>query len=180
MNLHGSYNRRMSQLKQLLLIHTDYSAWATRQLLDACSPLTLDELKRDFGASHAGILRTFCHYYDGERIWLRQLIEADGQRLPSGSAPELPFETLVQSWPELWIACRQWLKAATEADLIQELETVLPGGTVLRSTRWQLLLHVVTHSTMHRGQIISMLRDLGMKPPDTDDLTYFLIASPNL
>ena len=78
----------MSPLKQLLLAQTDYSAWATRQLLKACSPLTSDQLDRGLGASHSSILRTFRHIHDGERVWLGRIIEGGTQALPSGPAPE--------------------------------------------------------------------------------------------
>lgn len=53
------YNPSMPHLQQLLLAQTGYSAWDTRQLLDACSPLTLAQLDSSPGASHSSILRTF-------------------------------------------------------------------------------------------------------------------------
>jgi len=31
--------------------------------------------------------------------------------------------------------------------------------------RWQIVLHAVNHSTLHRGQIVTMLRTLGLQPP---------------
>ena len=95
------YNPSMAHLQQLLLAQTGYSAWDTRQLLDACSPLTLAQLDSSPGASHSSILRTFRHMHDGERVWLRRLAEAGEWRLPSGPAPEHSFEFLVQAGPEL-------------------------------------------------------------------------------
>jgi uncharacterized damage-inducible protein DinB len=32
--------------------------------------------------------------------------------------------------------------------------------------------HVVNHATMHRGQIVGMIRQLGLDPPSTDLLFY--------
>jgi uncharacterized damage-inducible protein DinB len=163
----------MSQLKELLFSQIAYSAWATSQLLGACSALHADQLGRGLGASHSGILQTYCHIYDGERIWLRRLIgTGDEQRLPSGPAPELTFGFLVQSWPSLWHTYRDWIESATDADLKEILSTVLPDGNLLRVPRWQIVLHTVNHSTLHRGQIVTMLRTLGVKPPNTD-LTAF-------
>jgi uncharacterized damage-inducible protein DinB len=127
----------MSQLKELLLAHTGYSAWATSQLLDACSPLTLDQLDNDLGASHSSILRTLRHIHDGERVWLRRLVEVDNVHLPPGPAPEHSFEFLVQSWPELWRGYEEWIESASDDDLSCELSTLLPstvlaGGANLR------------------------------------------------
>ena len=63
-----AYNPVMSQLRQILLTETGYSAWATSQLLNACGPLTLEQLDIGLGASHSSILGTFRHIYDGERV----------------------------------------------------------------------------------------------------------------
>jgi uncharacterized damage-inducible protein DinB len=38
---------------------------------------------------------------------------------------------------------------------------------------WQQLCHVVNHSTYHRGQVITMLRQLDATPPATDLLVYY-------
>jgi uncharacterized damage-inducible protein DinB len=170
----------MSQLKELLLAHTGYSAWATRQLLDACSTLTPDQLDSDLGASHTSILRTLRHIHDGERVWLRRLVEVDNVHLPPGPAPEHSFEFLVQSWPELWEGYRQWLESASDDDLTCELSTLLPstvfaGGANLCVPCWQIVLHAVNHSTFHRGQIVTMLRNLGIQPPTTD-LTFYRLT----
>jgi uncharacterized damage-inducible protein DinB len=169
-----AYNRPMRHLQHLLRTQTAYSAWATRQLLDACSSLTLDQIDCSLGASHSSILRTFRHIQDGERVWLRRLTEVGEWRLPTGPAPEPSFEILVQAWPELWEGYRQWLECASDADLTGELSTIVPTGARLVVPRWQIVLHAVNHSTLHRGQIITMLRTLGVQPPNTDVTEFHL------
>jgi uncharacterized damage-inducible protein DinB len=162
----------MSPLKELLLAHLGYSAWATRRVLGACSVLTADQLDKEMGASHSSILRTLRHIHDGERVWLRRLIEVDNDRLPRGFAPEHSFEFLVQSWPGLWDGYLAWLEAASDDDLTCEVSTVLPDDEVFRVPRWQIVLHAINHSTFHRGQIITMLRTLDVTPPGTDLTAY--------
>jgi uncharacterized damage-inducible protein DinB len=168
----------MSQLRELLLTQTGDSAWATRQLLKACALLTLVQLDGDLGASHSSVLRTFRHIYDGERVWLVRLVDAGVWRLPMEPAPEHSFDFLVQSWPELWRGYRQWIESAPDADLTHEFRTLLPDAD-LWGPRWQIVLHAVNHSTLHRGQIITMLRKLGFQPPNTD-LTSYLIDMQHL
>jgi uncharacterized damage-inducible protein DinB len=163
----------MSQLKELLLAHTGYSAWGTQQVLDACRALTPEQRERGMGASHSNILQTFCHVYDAERVWLRRLAEVDNEKLPRGSAPQHSFEFLVQSWPEMWDGYRRWIDAASEADLALELLTVLPDDKRFCVPRWQIVLHAINHSTYHRGQIITMLRGFDITPPNTDLTAYY-------
>jgi uncharacterized damage-inducible protein DinB len=162
----------MSPLKELLLAHLGYSAWATRRVLVACSALRMEQLDKGTGASHSSILQTFRHIHDGERVWLGRLIEVGNDRLPRGAAPEQSFEFLVQSWPGLWDGYRQWLENASDDDLTLEVSTVLPDDVVFRVPRWQIVLHAINHSTFHRGQIITMLRGFGVQPPNTDLTAY--------
>jgi uncharacterized damage-inducible protein DinB len=163
----------MSQLKELLLAHIGYSAWATGRVLEACSVLTEEQIGRNCGASHSSLLQTLRHCHDGERVWLHRLMEVDNDRLPRGSAPEHSFEFLVKSWPQLWEGYRQWLEAASDDDLTFELSTILPDDAVFRVPRWQIVLHAVNHTSFHRGQIITMLRGFGVQPPNTDLTAYY-------
>ena len=147
----------MSQLKELLLTQTGYSAWATRQLLNACAPLTLEQLDRALGASHSSILRTFRHMHDGERVWLIRLVESGIWRQPMNPSPEQSFwSLLVKSWPAIWGGYTQWLESASDADLTLEVSTLLPDAT-LPGPRWQFALHAVNHSTPHPGQTTTSL-----------------------
>jgi uncharacterized damage-inducible protein DinB len=34
--------------------------------------------------------------------------------------------------------------------------------------------HVVNHATLHRGQVVGMIRQLGIVPPTTDLLFYLM------
>ena len=175
----------MNFAKQLLLIELDYTIWANRVLLDACAALTDEELSRNLGASHSSLIRTLRHIYDAERSWTHNLtsnsipslaeIEAAGASDQSRSDPT--FESLQKPWFEVWDDARQWIAPLSEEDLARELSFRQRDGTDLQLPRWQVLLHMVNHSTLHRGQIISMLRALGKQPPSVDLLTYYRLGA---
>src|SRR5260370_34484621 len=99
----------MSQLRQRLVANTGSSEWGTWQVLDSCAPLTPGQIDRSLGASHSSILRTCRHIHDGERVWLRRLVEGGSGNLPSGPARERSVEFPEQSWPALWRGYLDWL-----------------------------------------------------------------------
>ena len=46
-------------------------------------------------------------------------------------------------------------------------------GSEHRNHLWELLLHIVNHSTYHRGQITTMLRQLGARTIATDITRWY-------
>lgn len=170
----------MSLPKQWLLHQLAYSAWANQLLLDTCASLTQDELHRDLGSSHATILRTLRHIYYAERVWLKRLranampplVEIGDQRLFCDPSPEPDLPTLQKNWPPVYDGLQEYLQALPEADLTSELR-----GVDCSIPIWKLILHSVNHSTLHRGQVLSMLRQLGKQPPNLDIFSFHLAPS---
>ncbi len=163
----------------MLLSDVRYSAWANRLLLEACAALTVEEIARDLHVSHASILSTLCHFYDGERVWLDRLRtppESGPWRLPQGPAPKLSLDELRRRWPDLWDGYLQLLEGSSEADFDIKLPTLLPHGLEVFSW-WEILRHALDHSTLHRGQVVGMIRSLGHRPPAINRMDYFLIAA---
>jgi uncharacterized damage-inducible protein DinB len=164
--------------KEMLLFLVDYCAWADRQILAACSALTPEELDRDLNASHTGILPTLRHIYFGQRSWLQRLSANQppsfAKILEPLSYPDVPPEPslrqLQQTWPTVSAHLREYVEAASESELSGDFR-----ATDWSISRWKLLLHVVNHSTMHRGQIGNMIRQLRHQPPCTDIFEYNLL-----
>ena len=69
-----------------------------------------------------------------------------------------------------WIS---WADTLTDADIERVIEYKALDGKPLRTPLWQIILHVVNHATLHRGQAMAMLRQLGVKPPGTDLIYYY-------
>jgi len=162
--------------KRVLRSDVAYSVWANHRLLAACSSLAAEQLALELRLSHAGILATLRHIYDGERVWLLCLRDTPAMGryiLPPGPAPELSLDALRQRWPNLWDGFRQWLEAQSEEDLEAEIFVQLPDGRP-QLPRWKILRHVLAHSNFHRGQIVGMIRSLGQPPPAINSTDYFL------
>jgi uncharacterized damage-inducible protein DinB len=171
----------VSLTKQILLGDVRCCAWADQLLLEACAALTSEELERDFRISHRNILSTLRHFYDGERVWLDCLsttADLGTWRLPQGPAPEYSLVELRQKWPELWAGFDNWLSQLAESSLAIEVNLQLPGAIERRFPRWKILRHVLEHSTLHRGQIIGMIRMLGHQPPANSPMDFYLSGEP--
>lgn len=153
----------------------DYMIWADGGVLAACSQVSSEELHRDLGDSHHGIFGTLQHMFIAEHDWLARLhhsMTSPTTEIPRpllfpspNPGPDLPG--LLALWPATWNGFREYLAGLPESEL--KVEFTAMNDLISRE---KLLLHVTNHATLHRGQIIGMLRQLGHQPPSTDLFTY--------
>lgn len=160
-------------MSELFLTHFDYTLWATSKLLDAAGRLNADELSRDMQVSHTSLLGTLQHIYYADRIWLARL---EGRVLASFAdpAPGPGLDALKEHWPPVIKGLRDFVEHAPTELLDRELAFTRLNGDLQRVTHWKVLLHIVNHATLHRGQVMAMLRQLGHVPPGTDYLFFHL------
>ena len=98
--------------------------------------------------------------------------------LPQGTPPEPSLDALQRSWPRLSDGYRRWLEDLPEAGLEEELKVQRPGEREPSLARWKILRHVLEHSTLHRGQIVGMIRMLGHTPPAIHRLDFCQAGEP--
>jgi len=152
-------------------LHIRYSGWASRKVLEVALALSPEDQCKPMNVSHESIAKTISHIYFGDAIWYSRVADST-YPVPSHDAlPSLDFVT--GEWPRLQAAWEAWADASTDADLARQVpfKSRFVGNAGLPA--WQIVMHVVNHATLHLGQIIGMLRQLGVKPPATDILFYY-------
>ncbi len=160
----------LPELRTLL----EYHYWARDRVLAAAEALTADQYTRDMGNSFRSIRDTLVHVYSAEWVWHSRW---EGQ-VPSGHiAPDrLPT---VRDLRAAWTGHEPKVKDVVErtASGPQGLDRVfhytLFNGKESASVFWHMVQHVVNHATYHRGQVTTMLRQLGAEPAKPLDLIAF-------
>jgi uncharacterized damage-inducible protein DinB len=157
---------QLSQTRQLLL----YTLWADRLCLDAVREVSPEHLTRDAGVSFGSVLGTLSHILSSQRRWLARLL---GQSVPEPvSFPDL--DTLAAAWAETSAELEAFLASLTDEQLAAEVTWTPPESEAVTRPLWQPVLQMVNHSTYHRGQVASLMRQLGYQPPGTDLIRFFL------
>ena len=67
---------------------------------------------------------------------------------------------------------RQYLASLSEETLECPVTYINPKGQTWTYTLWSMILHLLNHQSYHRGQVATLLRQLGIQPPEVD----FLVA----
>jgi uncharacterized damage-inducible protein DinB len=149
-----------------------YDSWANELLLDSVASLTPDEFTRDLRNSHGSIRDTLTHVVWAEWIWLQRW---------KGTSPTILFppvdfpdvEHLRARFREVTAERDAFLRGLAGETLFEPVEYRNLEGETWSHPLWQQLVHVVNHSTYHRGQVVTMLRQLGATPASTDFLVYW-------
>jgi uncharacterized damage-inducible protein DinB len=166
----------MPDVREVLLFQIDYLAWANQEILRICSALSSEELDRDLGTAYGGILPTLRHMFVAEWDWLVRLqqsmtspdAETDHDLLYVWPVPAPDLDHLAREWASVWPRFREYV-AGLQQD---EFDTVFLAMET-RISRWKLIQHVVNHATLHRGQVMSILRQMGKRPTNTDLFEYY-------
>jgi uncharacterized damage-inducible protein DinB len=150
----------------------DYHYWARDRMFDALEPLTAEEVSRDMGNSFKSIRDTVTHLYAAEWAWYsRWQGTSPDKLLPADMFPDLAAVRL--AWTDLEAKIRAYLDELGEANVTKVIEYTLLSGQPGASPLWQMLQHVVNHASYHRGQVTTMLRQLGAQPAKPLDMIAF-------
>lgn len=154
----------------------DYTEWANDLAMDAAVRLSDEQLCHDFGISHRSIFGTLLHMAGADWIWLerwngRSPKKDDAWSLwTTDSCPHLA--TLRDRWGNLVDGRRRFIAELDEERLSAELPFKLLSGDPNSMRLVDQMQHIANHATMHRGQVVGMIRQLGFEPPATDLLFY--------
>jgi uncharacterized damage-inducible protein DinB len=150
----------------------DYNAWANHRSLEAASALTPEQFTHALGSSFSSVRDTLAHIYGGEWIWLERFQGRSHSSLPEANQ-FADFAGLQKTWLEHEARLLAFVRGLTQADLDRVLEYKTLNFGVYRNPLWQSMQHLVNHGSYHRGQVTTMLRQLGAKPLSTDLMHFY-------
>ncbi len=155
-----------------LVTLTEFNAWANHRVLGAAEELTPEQFTRELGSSHGSVKETLAHILGVERVWLERLQGESPVTIPPAK-DFADFAALKTKWAEVEAHFRGYMEELTKAELEEEVEYKTLSFGPGKNPRWQMIQHVVNHGTYHRGQVTTMLRQLGAKAVGTDLITYY-------
>ncbi len=150
----------------------EYNRWANRRTRDAVGRATPEQFAREIGGSYGSVRNTVAHLIASEWVWVRRW------KGTSPTQPPFPPDELTQAnLASLWQPIETEMQAVVESMTSERLEETLAYSTTrgqpFSEPLWQQLQHVVNHSSYHRGQIVTLLRQLNVEPNGTDLIAFY-------
>jgi uncharacterized damage-inducible protein DinB len=149
-----------------------YNAWANRTVFDAVARLPVEQYFRDLRSSYGGVHGTLAHIVWAEQLWLHRWMGRPNPAVPQGTDLR-SLADVRERWEQVEAERDSFLAALSDRQL-EDTKLVKPssGGEYVHTFR-QMFRHFINHSSYHRGQIVTFLRQLGTSPPSTDLILYY-------
>jgi uncharacterized damage-inducible protein DinB len=150
----------------------DYHYWARDRLFIAVDALTEEQLRRPLGNSFPSVFDTLVHLCGADWIWRSRWEGVSPMALPK---PEL-YDDLARvraAWHDEERRIREIVNRLGPEGITRPIEYQGWDGRRQAQPFWQMLQHLVNHGSYHRGQVTTMLRQLGVQPAKSMDLIAF-------
>jgi uncharacterized damage-inducible protein DinB len=159
-------------MKELFVQYATYNTWANSQLLATIETLTDEQQHAEIKSSFSSLYKTVLHLLDAESIWWQRIKLQEKITVPSenftGDIKEL--SSLLSQQNRQW---QEWVSNLNENGLQHEFIYMNSKKERFKQPVFQMLLHLFNHGTYHRGQIVTMLRQVGVeKIPATDFMVW--------
>ncbi len=145
-----------------------HNLWANLRLLEQCAALSSEQLDATISGTYGSIRDTLQHIVTGEQLYFSLI--STGQRYDRPEdAPPLTIAEMMELVHTTGAGLMEW------APKVQAGDTVQPDGegTPYHVPTTIMLTQAINHATEHRAQIMAILTQLGIQPPELDGWTYF-------
>lgn len=161
----------MSEHADNLSRYVHYNIWANKAIADFLADKANNLLDKEIISSFPSIRKTIFHIADGQYVWFSRLNGTSPTDWPSKNMkPEDAIPAMMNTSTQFGELCRGkpdsfWSEVVTFKAM---------DGTEYKETTANIIMHLMNHGTFHRGQLMTMFRQVGFegKMPRTDFIAY--------
>jgi uncharacterized damage-inducible protein DinB len=148
-----------------------YNLWAISRLTDWLSTKPAVLLEATAASSFPGIKATLLHMLDVEREWLDRL-----QPMPVSRWQEVDrgLEAVLDALEEQAGEWNDYVQSLSEEELQEDCYCNAFFGEVCRP-KYEIIQHCLNHSTYHRGQVVTIGHQVGLKDAPMTDYLYYVL-----
>jgi uncharacterized damage-inducible protein DinB len=159
-------------MKEILQQYAAYNSWANQKLFDIILKLDENLQQQIVASSFPNLYATVLHMWDAESAWWQRMKLHEKIVIPSENFNPTMQEAVngLLQQNKLW---EDWVNNATVPALEHVFAYQNTKKEQFKQPVYQMIHHVFNHGTYHRGQLVTMLRALGIdKIPPTDFILW--------
>lgn len=159
-------------MKKLLDQYAFYHFWANNVIASAMKDLPEALYTQQVASSFPSLIETVQHLWNAESIWWQRMKLAE-QVVPPGETFTGNWQQRLAAWLQQSEQWQQWVLAAQERMFEHEFIYYNSKKEKFKQPVYQVLMQVFNHGTYHRGQLITMMRQLNISTvPNTDFISW--------
>ncbi|WP_143304963.1 DinB family protein [Chitinophaga vietnamensis] len=159
-------------MKELLLQYVTYNHWANQQLAPVLLKLGNEQLDRELGGGFGTVRQTVYHIWYGESLWYQRLQLAEKPVDPTAGFDD-NFEAACAAWIQQSVKLEAWVQQATPARLDHTIAYTQQKNEHYKLPVQAALMQVCNNGAFYRGQLVYMLKQLGVTKVPSVDFTRF-------
>ena len=158
-------------MKQLLQQYAAYNIWANKRILETAKLLGEEQINKEIVSSFPSVYKTVLHLLEVENVWWERLKLVEHTTLSGWFTGN--FDELSKKLLELSQQWHSWIQQTNEVNISHVFAYQNSKKEHFKQPVYEMLLHLFNHQTFHRGQLVTMFRQLGLdKIPSTDFIVY--------
>jgi len=159
--------------KQYFTELADYIIWADQKAIGWLMQINDQQWEQVLNSSFSSIKQTAIHIASAEKIWVDFWMSKPDPVYLSAEFNGTKDE-LVQIWKESSASLKHFIENYPEENYLQEVTFIKPNGETGQMEFYRTFPHMINHSTYHRGQLVTLLRQAGFTDLCSTDLfTYY-------
>lgn len=159
-------------MKEILQQLSSYNIWANNLLLATIKNLPGDLHQKEIASSFNSLQNTLLHMWNAESIWWQRM-KLQERILEPMKDFKGNMDDVISGLTQQNRHWKEWIANAQEHHLVHVFQYQNKKGEQFKQPLYQMLVHVFNHGTYHRGQLVNMLRQLGVeKIPATDFIVW--------
>jgi uncharacterized damage-inducible protein DinB len=157
----------MNRMDTLTTLYS-HNLWATLRLLDVCAGLTDEQLNATLNGTFGSIRDTLQHIVSAEQSYFSRISTGKPLNRPE-NAPPPTIDEMISSVRETGAGFIAWVPNVQAGDTVE----INWDGRRRDVPKTIILTQVINHATEHRAQIMTILTQMGIEPPELDSWSYF-------
>jgi uncharacterized damage-inducible protein DinB len=160
-------------LKKIMSNYADYNLWVNQQFVNWLSPKSDELLYSEVSSSFPTIMKTLDHIWSTEEYWFSVISETD--MVQKNTETELSKEQIFSGLLNSSAKLKHFINSLSEEDLSKEIKISNPWFECELPIS-DYLIQMINHGTYHRGQIVTMGRNVGITDASNTDYNFYNVV----
>ena len=156
-------------LEYLVKDYADYNYWANKRLIDWLKTKPVEKMDVEVPSSFTSIRLTFIHIWNVQKYWLSNLQKLQPEPRSTDFTTEEVFDGVLKQSEVL----AKFISSLSEEALLANYDFTIQKVNNFTCTGFKMIQHCMNHSAYHRGQIVTIARNVGLTDAPMSDYIYY-------